>query len=87
MPGSFFEEKFDDFRVEVIDRLARIETQHERMIERLDRMNGTIDRHDGALTEHEKKLARMRGAASILAALTAAAVSMLLSRLRAWLMP
>jgi len=87
MQESFFEEKFDDFRVEVIDRLARIETQHERLIERLDRMNGTIDEHSGSLHEHEKKLARIRGAAGILAALTAAAVSMLLSRLRLWFTP
>jgi len=84
MQDSFFEEKFDDFRVEVIDRLARIETQHERMIERLDRMNGTVDEHSDALHDHEKKLARMRGAASIVAALIAAAVSMVLARIRLW---
>jgi len=87
MQDSFFEEKFDDFRVEVIDRLARIETQHERLIERLDRMNGSIDEHAGVLHDHEKKLARMRGAASILAAIIAAAVSMLLTRLRLWFTP
>jgi hypothetical protein len=87
MQDTFFEEKFDEFRVQVIDRLARIETQHERMIERLDRMNGTLNHHAGTLNEHEKKLARMRGAASILAALVAAAVSMLISRLRLWFMP
>jgi len=87
MQDSFFEEKFDDFRVEVIDRLARIETQHERLIERLDRMNGSIDEHARVLHDHEKKLARMRGAASILAAIIAAAVSMLLTRLRLWFTP
>ena len=87
MQDSFFEEKFDDFRVEVIDRLARIETQHERMIERLDRANGRLDDHAAALRDHEKKLARMRGAASIVAALIAAAVSVLLSRIRLWLAP
>jgi hypothetical protein len=87
MQDSFFEAKFDDFRVEVIDRLARIETQHERIIERLDRMNGNIDEHADALREHEKKLARIRGAASILAALIAAAVSMLISRMRLWVAP
>ncbi|HVN09021.1 MAG TPA: hypothetical protein VMV61_08625 [Patescibacteria group bacterium] len=87
MQDNFFEEKFDDFRVEVIDRLARIETQHERMIERLDRMNGTLDDHATVLRDHERKLARMRGAAGILAAIIAAAVSMLLSRLRLWFTP
>ncbi|HUJ40851.1 MAG TPA: hypothetical protein VLW54_09915 [Candidatus Acidoferrales bacterium] len=87
MQDSYFEEKFDDFRVEVIDRLARIETQHERMLERLDRMNGTLGEHASALRDHEKKLARMRGAASIVAAIIAAAVSMLLSRLRVWWNP
>jgi len=87
MQDSFFEEKFDDFRVEVIDRLARIETQHERMIERLERMNGTLGEHTTALRDHDKKLARIRGAASILAALVAASVSMLLTRIRFWLAP
>jgi len=87
MQGSYFEEKFDDFRVEVIDRLARIETQHERMIERLERMNGSLEEHGHALRDHDKKLARMRGAASILAALIAAGVSMVLSRIRLWLGP
>jgi len=87
MQDSFFEEKFDDFRVEVIDRLARIETQHERMIERLERVNGTLDDHARWLLDHDKKLARMRGAASILAALIAAAVSVLLGRVRSWLTP
>jgi hypothetical protein len=87
MQDSFFEEKFDDFRVEVIDRLARIETQHERMIERLDRLNGTLGEHTVALRDHEKKLARIRGAAGMLAALVAAAVSVLLSRIRFWLAP
>ena len=87
MQDSFFDDKFDDFRVEVIDRLARIETQHERMIERIDRISGLVDRNATTLQDHEKKLARMRGAASILAALTAAAVSMLLSRLRLWFTP
>ncbi len=87
MQDIFFEEKFDDFRVEVIDRLARIETQHDRMIERLDRMNGTLGEHTSALRDHEKKLARMRGVATTLAALVAAAVSVLLSRIRFWLTP
>jgi len=87
MAESSFQGKFDDFRVEVIDRLARIETQHERMIERLDHINGTMDEHADALVEHEKKLARMRGAAGILAALVAAAVSVMITRIRFWLAP
>jgi hypothetical protein len=87
MSESSFQGKFDDFRGEVIDRLARIETLHGRIIERLDRMNGTMDDHGDALEEHEKKLARMRGAAGILAALVAAAVSVLLGRIRFWLAP
>ncbi len=87
MQDSFFEEKFDDFRVEVIDRLARIETQHERMLERLERINGTLHEHERALHDHEKKLARIRGAAGIFAALVAAAVSVVFSRIRMWLAP
>jgi len=87
MSDPFFEEKFDEFRVDVIDRLARIETQHDRMIEHLDRMNGTMDEHADQLRDHEKKLARMRGAASIIATLVAAAVSVLISRIRFWLAP
>jgi hypothetical protein len=87
MSEPFFQQKFDDFRVEVIDRLARIETLHARIIERLDHINGTMDEHDDALVEHEKKLARMRGAAGILAALVAAAVSVMISRIRFWFAP
>jgi hypothetical protein len=87
MSDPYFEEKFDDFRVEVIDRLARIETQHARILERLERINGTMEEHDEALGEHEARLARMRGAATVLAALTAAAVSALLTRLRIWFAP
>jgi len=87
MDDPFFGEKFDDFRVEVIDRLARIETHHMRILERLDRINGTMDDHGDALDEHEARLARMRGAATVLAALTAAAVSALVSRLRIWFAP
>ncbi len=87
MQDSFFDEKFDDFRVEVIDRLARIETQHERMLERLELINGTLHEHDRALHDHEKKLARIRGAAGMLAALVATAVSVVFSRLRLWFAP
>ena len=87
MPDSFFEEKFDDFRVEVIDRLARIETQHARVIERLDRLNGSLEEHADTLRDHEKKIARIRGAAGILATLVAAAVSMLIGRIRMWFAP
>jgi len=87
MQDTFFEDKFDDFRGEVIDRLARIETQHERVLERLERMNGSIEEHAESIRDHEKKLARMRGAASILAACVAAVVSMLLGRIRLWLAP
>jgi hypothetical protein len=57
------------------------------MIERLERVNGSIEEHRHALQDHEKKLARMRGAASILAAMIAAAVSVLLHRVRVWLGP
>jgi hypothetical protein len=87
MSDPFFQAKFDDFRVEVIDRLARIETLHDRMIERLDRMNGTMDEHADSLREHEKRLARMRGAASVLAVLIGAAATVIVSRLRFWLAP
>ena len=80
-------EKFDDFRVEVIDRLARIETQHDRVIERLDRMNGTVDTHADALRDHEKKLARLRSAAGMLATLVSAAISLVVHRFRGLLGP
>ena len=87
MDDSFFEDKFDGFRVDVIDRLARIETQHARILERLDRINGTMEEHDEALGEHEARLSRMRGAATVLAALTATVVSALVARLRVWIAP
>ena len=87
MDAPIFEEKFDDFRVEVIDRLARIETQHTRILERLDRINGTMDDHSDSLAEHEARLARMRGAAGILAAMIATVVSALVTHLRVWFAP
>jgi hypothetical protein len=87
MSEPFFQAKFDDFRVDVIDRLARIETLHDRLIERLDRMNGTMGEHDDALRDHEKKLARMRGAASVLVALISAAITVIVSRVRFWFAP
>jgi chromosome segregation ATPase len=87
MQEAFFGQTFDQFRVDVIDRLARIETQHERIIERLDRMNGSLQDHADKLEEHEERLDRLRGAASVLAALVAAAVSVSVSRFRGWLAP
>jgi hypothetical protein len=87
MDDPFFGEKFDDFRVEVIDRLARIETQHTRILERLDRINGTMEEHGQVLVDHEARLARIRGAAGILAALVAAAVSAVVNRLRVGIAP
>ncbi len=87
MAASFFEEKFDDFRVEVIDRLARIETQHERIIERLDRSNGTVTSQGVRIADHDQKLARMRGMTSVIAALVAAAMSAFFANVRAWLKP
>jgi len=85
MPDSFFGDKFDDFRVEVIDRLARMETKHDRIIERLDKINGTMEEHGDSLEDHERKISRMRGAVSVLAALIGAAISVIVSRLRSWL--
>jgi len=82
-----FAGKFDDFRVEVIDRLARIETQHARMLERIDQLKCTIERHSETLGDHEKKIARIRGAAGVLATLVAAAVSLFISRLRTLIAP
>jgi len=87
MDDPFFGEKFDDFRVEVIDRLARIETQHARMLDCLDRINGTMDEHGESLIEHEARLSRIRGAAGILAALVAAAVSAFIAHLHVGLSP
>lgn len=85
MNDPYFEEKFDDFRVEVIDRLARIETQDERILERLDWINGTVLSQSGRLTDHDQKIARMRGATSVIAALVAAAMSAFFANMRAWL--
>ena len=85
MSASFFEEKFDEFRVEVIDRLARIETKHDRVTERLDTLNGTVDGHAGRISDHERKFARFRGASSVIAAIVATAMSALVLKLRAWL--
>lgn len=84
MTDSFFIEKLDDFRVEVIDRLARIETKHDQMIERLEHLNGTAAAHGGRLAEHDRKFAHIRGASSVIAALVAAAMSAILPKLRVW---
>jgi hypothetical protein len=67
--------------------LARIETENMRILEWLERMNGSLREHEDTLTEHEGRLARMRGAASVLAAMVAAAVSALVAHLRVWLAP
>jgi hypothetical protein len=87
MGDPFSGQKFDDFRVEVIDRLARIETMHARILEQLNRINGTMDEHDETLIDHEARLSRMRGAAAVLGALTAAAVSAAIAHLRIWFKP
>lgn len=85
MSASFFEEKFDSFRLDVIDRLARIETKHDQMIEHLDFLNGSVARHAGHIADHDRKFARIRGTSSVIAALVAAAMSAILPKLRAWL--
>ena len=53
MSVPFFEEKLDGFRVDVIDRLARIETKHDQVIERLETLNGSVADHEGRIAEHE----------------------------------
>ncbi len=85
MNEHLFEEKFDDFRIEVIDRLARIETRQERIFERLDWINGAIGTHEKRLDRHDRRFARLHGASSVIAALVAAAMSAVLGRLRVWL--
>ena len=84
MTETFFMEKLDDFRVEVIDRLARIETKHDLIIQRLDLLNGTVKTHGVRIDEHDRQFARIRGAGSVIAALVAAAMSVLVPKLRAW---
>jgi len=90
MPDPFlekFSDKLEDFRVEVIDRLARIETQHDRVIERLDRVNGTIDKQSETLREHEKKITRMRALVHLFATVAAAMASFIVHRFRNWFGP
>jgi prephenate dehydrogenase len=84
MTDSFFEEKLDGFRVEVIDRLARIETKHDQVIERIERLNGTAKTHGVRIAEHDRHFARIRGMGSVIAAIVAAAISFLVPKLRAW---
>ncbi len=84
MSESFFIEKLDDFRVEVIDRLARMETKHDQVIARLDALNGAVAHHAGRIAEHDRKFARIRGAGSVIAAIVAAAMSVIVPKLRAW---
>jgi len=55
MTETFFMEKLDDFRVEVIDRLARIETKHDLIIQRLDLLNGTVKTHGVRIDEHDRQ--------------------------------
>jgi hypothetical protein len=85
MPAGFFEEKFDEFRLDVIDRLARMETKHDQVMERLDRLNGTVGANALRIAEHDRKFARLRGASSVIAAIVAAAMSAVVLKLRAWL--
>lgn len=84
MSVPFFEEKLDGFRVDVIDRLARIETKHDQVIERLETLNGSVADHEGRIAEHERKFARFRGASSVIAAIVATAISAILPKLRVW---
>jgi hypothetical protein len=84
MSASFFEEKFDELRVEVIDRLARIETKHDLIIQRLDLINGTAKTHGVRIAEHDRHFARIHGIGSVIAAIVAAAMSVLVPKLRAW---
>ncbi len=70
-----FDEKFDDFRVEVIDRLARIETMHTTATERLDRFSGILRDHDTELKKHGNELAGAKGAAGIIGAGAGAAIA------------
>ena len=44
------EEKLDSFQHEVIDRLARIETNQERDSKKLDSMNGQVRRNEESIT-------------------------------------
>ena len=84
MSDSFFGEKLDDFRVEVIDRLARIETKHDLIIHRLDFLNGTVKTHGVRIDEHVRQFAHIRGVGSVIAAIVAAAISLIVPKLRLW---
>ncbi len=85
MASGFSEEKFDGFRLDVIDRLARMETKHDQVIAQLDKLNGTVAHHAARIADHDRRFARIRGASSVIAAMVAAAISALLPKLRAWL--
>jgi hypothetical protein len=78
-------DRLDYFLVEVVDRLARIETKHDGVIARLDKLNGTVADDGIRISAHDKEFARISGAASIIAALVAAAVSAVIPLLRLWL--
>jgi hypothetical protein len=54
------EEKFEEFRCEVIDRLARIETKHDFALLK-------IVAHDDELKEHSKALAKIAIKVAVLA--------------------
>ncbi len=57
------------FEREVIDRLARIETETAGVKEQLARMNGAVAAHARELEEHKSRLDRAHGVAAALAAI------------------
>lgn len=63
-----FDEKFDDFRVEVIDRLARIETMHTTSNDRMERFGTWLQRHEDELKRHSGEISKAKGAAGIIGA-------------------
>lgn len=54
------EEKFDEFRVDALARLVRLETK-------LDRINAQVEHHAVELSEQKSRLDRAHGAAAIIA--------------------
>ena len=53
------EARFNEFSTDVIDRLARMETHQQLMMDKLDHINGTV-------SDHERRIQQARGGAAVL---------------------
>ena len=74
------DEKFDEFRIDCVQRLARIEANQVGVTSALISMNARIDRHAEKLEDHGKLLTKFGVIAALVAAVVSAAWHFLIGR-------